>query len=77
MKNATSMTIREMKAAFASEWLLLAEPKTDKNLSVKSGMVIHHSKDRDELYRKAVSVRAKRSAILYTGKMAKNTAVVL
>jgi hypothetical protein len=44
---------------------------------VLAGKVLHHSPDRDEVYRKAVALRPKRCAILYTGEMAKDTAVVL
>ena len=36
-----------------------------------------HSKDRDEVYRKAVELRPPRFAILYTGKIPKDAAVVL
>jgi hypothetical protein len=36
-----------------------------------------HSKDRDEVYRKAVELRPKRFAMLYTGKMPEDTAVLL
>lgn len=38
---------------------------------MQSGKVVWHSKDRDEVYRKAVELRAKRFAVLYTGKMPK------
>jgi hypothetical protein len=44
---------------------------------VQSGKVLWHSKDREEVYRKAVELRPGRSAMLYTGKMPKDTAVVL
>jgi hypothetical protein len=39
--------------------------------------VLHHSKDRDEVYRKAVSLRPQRSAIVYTGEIPAETAVVV
>jgi hypothetical protein len=73
----TEMTIKEIESQFDSEWILIADPTTDEKLSVLGGKVIHHSKDRDEVYRKAVSLRLKRSAVIYTGKMPENTAVVL
>ncbi len=71
------MTVKEMEKQFESEWILVENPVTDKNLVVKAGRLLHHSKDRDEVYRKAVSLRPKRSAVIYTGKMPDNTAVVL
>ena len=71
------MTIKEIESQFDSEWVLIADPNTDENLTVLGGKVLHHSKDRDEVYRKAVSLRPKRSAVIYTGKMPEDTAVVL
>ena len=46
-------------------------------LEVKSGKVRWHSKDRDEVYRKAVELRPKRFAMLYTGTLPKDAAIVL
>ncbi len=56
---------------------MLEDSETDKNLQVKKGKVLWHSKDRDEVYRKARELRPKHSAILYTGKVAEDAAVVL
>jgi hypothetical protein len=39
-------------------------------LEVRSGTVWWHGKDRDEVYRRAVAIRPKRFAIVYTGKNA-------
>ena len=71
------LTLTEIEAQFASEWILVADPLTNESLEVQSGKVYWHSKDRDEVYRKAVALRPKRFAVLYTGKMPKDTAVVL
>jgi hypothetical protein len=71
------MTIEEIESQFDSEWVLVEDPQTNEALEVLSGKVIHHSKDRDEVYRKAVALRPKRSAILYTGEIPGDTAVVL
>ena len=71
------MTLTEIKSEFDSEWVLIGDPMTDEALNVLKGRVLHHSKDRDEVYRKAVSVRPKRSAIVYTGQIPEGTAVVL
>jgi len=71
------MTIEEIESQFESEWILIDEPKTDEDLKVLGGRVLHHSKDRDEVYRKAVSLRPKRSALIYTGEIPEDTAVVL
>lgn len=71
------LTITQIEAQFASEWILVADPQTNDALEVQSGKVCWHSKDRDEVYRKAVELRPRRFAVLYTGKMPKDTAVVL
>ena len=71
------MTLAEIKSEFDSEWILIGDPMTDEALNVLEGKVLCHSKDRDEVYRKAVSLRPKRSAIVYTGQIPEGTAVVL
>lgn len=71
------LTVAQIEAQFVSEWILVEDPQTDDALEVQSGKVRWHSKDRDEVYRKAVELRPKRFAMLYTGKMPEDTAVVL
>ena len=71
------MTISEIESEFDSEWVLVDEPETNEQLEVLKGKVLHHSKDRDEVYRKAVTLRPKRSAILYRGSIPEGTVVVL
>ena len=71
------MTIEEIESQFESEWVLVEAPQTNEALEVLSGQVLHHSKDRDEVYRKAVALRPKRCAILYTGEIPEDTVVVL
>lgn len=71
------MSIMEIQTQFKSEWVLLEDPATSENLEVNGGRVLWHSKDRDEVYRKARDLRPKHSAILYTGAMPKDTAIIL
>ena len=71
------MTIEEIMSQFDSEWVLIEDPITDEALRILGGRALHHSKDRDEVYRKVVSLRPKRSAVLYTGEIPEDTAVVL
>ncbi len=71
------MTIAQIEAQFESEWVLVEDPQTNEALEVQSGRVRWHSKDRDEIYRKAIALRSKRFAMLYTGKMPNDTAIVL
>lgn len=71
------MSLAEIQARFAAEWVLLEDPETTEFLEVKSGKVLWHSKDRDEVYRKARELRPKHSAIVYTGMLPKEMVVVL
>jgi hypothetical protein len=71
------MTIENIKSQFESEWVLIEDPQTSDELEVLGGKVLHHSKDRDKVYRKAVSLRPRRSAVVYTGEIPEDTAVIL
>jgi len=71
------LTVAEMESRFVAEWLLVEDPETNDALEVRSGLVRFHSKDRDEVYRKAVELRPRRFAVLYTGEIPEDAAVVL
>ena len=71
------LTIAEIKEQFPSEWILVEDPITNEALEVQSGNVRWHSPDRDEVYRKAIELRPKRSAILNTRRIPEGTAVIL
>lgn len=75
--NDRMMSLAQIEAQFETEWVLIENPDTDAALAVRGGTVLWHSKDRDEVYRKAVELRPGRFAILYTGKMPMDTAIVL
>ena len=71
------MTVGEIEGQFTSEWVLVEDPQTDEALQVKAGRVRWHSKDRDEVYRKALELRPKRFAMLYTGSIPAGSEIVL
>ena len=72
-----ALTLAEIKARFTSEWVLIQDPRTTKALDIVKGVVVWHSKDRDEVYRKARALSLKHAAIVYTGQVPDGTAVVL
>ena len=72
-----ALTIDEIHRRFAGEWVLVEDPVTNEDLEVVRGIVRHHSKDRDEVYRQAIALRPQRFAMLYTGAIPKDTAIVL
>ena len=71
------LSISEIEAKFDSEWVLIEDPRTAETLEVHGGTVRWHGKDRDEVHRRAAEIRPKRFAIVYTGKMPQDTAIVL
>lgn len=71
------LTVAEMESRFLAEWLLVEDPQLNEALEVHGGVVRYHSKDRDEVYRKAVELRPRQFAVLYTGEIPKDAAVVL
>ena len=71
------MSVVEIEAQFQSEWVLIEDPQTTDTLQVMGGRVLWHSSDRDEVYRKARELQPRHSAILYTGKMPRDTAIIL
>lgn len=71
------LTIAEIRTRYASEWILLEDPETGPHLEVVGGRLLFHSKDRDEVYRQALKRRPRHSAVLYTGSLPGDVAVVL
>ncbi len=72
-----TLTMHEIEARFAPEWVLIGEPQTDDTLAVLGGKVLFHSPDRDEVCRKAAELRPGRFAIEYLGPWPENMALVL
>ena len=73
---AKVMTKAEIYAEFKSEWVLLEDPVIE-NYEVKAGKVLWHSENRDEVYGKAIELRPRNSAFLYTGKTPEGTVAVI
>jgi hypothetical protein len=60
-------TYAEIKKQYDGEWVLIVDPITTKNLEIVEGTVACHSKDRDEVYRQAMELKPKHSAMLFLG----------
>ncbi len=71
------LTRAEIHERFPSEWILIADPELDYQLEVVRGRVVCHSKDRDEVYRRAVELRLPDCALEFTGSIPEGTAVIL
>lgn len=71
------MSLAEIRDRFESEWVLLEDPEATEILEVTGGRVLWHSRDRDEVYRKARTLQPRHSAIIYTGTLPEDAVVVL
>jgi hypothetical protein len=72
------MSIEDIKAQFDDEWVLVGEPDVEENLQVKSGTVLWHGKDRDELHRKIEDLQSPFNiAVLYTGITPEDAVIIL
>jgi len=71
------LTKQEMEGLYDGEWVLIENPEVDEHLRVRRGVVLWHSKSREELYRKALELRPAHSAIIFFGLVAEEGEVVL
>lgn len=62
-----TLAFAEIKRQYDGEWVLIVDPVTTKDLDILEGKVAWHSKDRDEVYRKAMEIRPQHSAVLFVG----------
>ena len=65
--NDEFLTQKEIEARYPSEWILVVDVETDEHLKILRGRVACHSKDRDDVYRRAIELKARSVAFLYTG----------
>jgi hypothetical protein len=75
--NGLTMSIADIRARFDGEWVLIEDPETTESPDVERGRVLWHSKDRDEVYRKAMELRPKHSATLYIGVPSDDEVLIL
>lgn len=71
------LTIDEIRARHDGEWVLVGDPVQDEKLKVLAGTVLAHSKDRDEVYARAIELRPRRSATLCFIPMPKEMIFIL
>ncbi len=72
-----TLTIDEIKARYAPEWVLIGEPETDEALDLQAGKVLFHSTDRDEVCRKAMEYPPGRYALQFLGTIPEDLVLVL
>jgi hypothetical protein len=71
------LSIDEIKMRFSPDWVLIGEPQTDQNQRLLAGKVLFHSRDREEVYLKAIELRPGHFAFRYLGELPEDVAFVL
>ena len=61
------LTMEEIEARYAPDWVLIGDLETNESHEVLSGKVLLHGPDRDELYRKAKEFPPGRFAVRFLG----------
>ena len=62
------LTMEEIKARYAPDWVLIAEPQTDEMQRLLGGKVIFHSTDRAALWDKVGELKLDRVAVRFLGE---------
>ena len=71
------LTYDEIKERYPDEWLLIVDTELDDELNILRGTVLAHSKDRDEVYRKIMSLKGRSFAVEYNGEPPEGWAAAL
>ncbi len=67
----------EIKQRYPDEWVLVGNPETNEALEVLRGTVLHHSTDREEIYRNAIALKPNRFAVLRSGRLPESRRYIL
>lgn len=62
------LTMEEIEERFDGEWVLLEDPELTEALHVTKAKLLWHSKDHDEIWRKAQEFDPVNSAVLFIGR---------
>jgi len=71
------LTIEEIEARYAPDWVLIGEPRIDEFQCLHGGKVLFHSPVRDEVYRKAIELRLDYCAFRFLGESPEGMEFVL
>ncbi len=71
------LTIEQIQARYAPDWVLIGEPQIDEALHVLAGKVLFHSPDHDEVCRRAMEYPPGRYALRFLGTIPEDLVLVL
>ena len=63
------LTLEEIEARYAPDWVLIDQPKTDELQQLLGGCVVDRGPDREDLYRKARELGLHHIAVLKLGPL--------
>jgi hypothetical protein len=75
MKNV--FTMKQLEARYSGEWVLLVDPVHNELMEPSRRELVFHSKDRDEVYKKAHGRKDAHTAIFYVGKIPEDLVVAV
>jgi hypothetical protein len=71
------LTIEEIQARFAPDWVLIGDPLMGEDLEVRAGRVLFHGADQDEVCCEALNYPPGRYALLYLGTYPEDLVLVI
>jgi len=71
------LTLQEIEARYAPEWVPIGDPQTDESLRLQAGKVLFHGSDRDEVCRKVMDIPPGRYALRFLGEHPEDVVLVL
>jgi len=71
------LTIDEMKARYAPDWVLIGDPVVDEGQRLLAGRVLFHSPDREAIYARMDELPGDRFGVRFLGERPKDMVFVL
>lgn len=65
------MNLHEMRKKYQGEWLLIEFERLPKDLIIKEGTLLAHSKNKEDIYQTLLRLKRKNVAIEFAGKKEK------
>lgn len=71
------LSMSEIESRFPAEWVLIDDLQVNEAQEIKAGRVVCHSKDREEVDRRAIGLKPKWFAVLFAGSPPNDLAFLL
>lgn len=70
------MRLNEIKKKYRDEWVLIEYSELGADLQVKSGKILAHASNKEEIYQALLGTKGKNVAIEYCGKLPEDLVVM-